>query len=361
MIVKDGGEKLRRCLQSAKGVVDEIVVVDTGSSDDSLEVARSLGCRTDEIEWPDAFDEARNHSLSLVETEWVLVLDADEWLAEGAAEALKSAIADDTAAGFLVFCQDLQRDGSFTEMELVRLFRSHPEVRFRGAIHEQIDQSELKRLTGRPNIPRSEVRFFHDGYVEPASDESLRRDVRLLKKELERRPGSLYHECLLASVLTDLGEPEGKVRQRRLVKLLLERAEEPSPPDEQLALILVRELYALGPYEFATNRTASLIEVCYKWFSDYPKVVFAVGEFEIRRQNAPGGLRAFKRLAEMAETGRYSRHTSFPSAILGEALWGPLGILAKVCGERELAKRALLRALEIDPANEAARAHLEGL
>src|SRR5207244_5735388 len=93
MIVKDGGDPLRRCLESARGVADEIVVVDTGSRDDSVAVARAAGARVLTHAWDDDFAAARNVSLAEAKGEWVLVLDADEELEPAQQRFLRDALA----------------------------------------------------------------------------------------------------------------------------------------------------------------------------------------------------------------------------------------------------------------------------
>ena len=83
MIVRDEERSLERCLESARAWVDEIVVVDTGSSDATPDIARRLGARVGRFAWCDDFSAARNAALALAEAPWRLVLDADEWIIAG--------------------------------------------------------------------------------------------------------------------------------------------------------------------------------------------------------------------------------------------------------------------------------------
>src|SRR5665213_294513 len=100
MIVKNAERHLAGCLQSVQGIVDEIVVADTGSTDSSIEIARQAGARILGIPWENDFAKARNLSLAEVKADWILVLDADERLDTGAAKALSALLADEDAAGF---------------------------------------------------------------------------------------------------------------------------------------------------------------------------------------------------------------------------------------------------------------------
>ena len=80
MIVKNEERSLRKCLESAKPIVDEIIIADTGSNDRSLEIAREMGAQVFEFSWVNDFSAARNFALSHSDADWNLVLDADEYL-----------------------------------------------------------------------------------------------------------------------------------------------------------------------------------------------------------------------------------------------------------------------------------------
>ena len=93
MIVRDEEQKLGTCLESVKGFCDELVVVDTGSSDNTIAIAKEAGARVEAIEWPGDFTPARNKALEFVSGDWVLVLDADEQLVDSVKPALQALMA----------------------------------------------------------------------------------------------------------------------------------------------------------------------------------------------------------------------------------------------------------------------------
>ena len=102
MIVRDAASFLPQCLESVRGIVDEIVVADTGSSDASKEIARSFAARVIEVPWHDDFAEARNLCLREVRSAWVLSLDADEMLEPGAGPRLLQLISSQQESGYQV-------------------------------------------------------------------------------------------------------------------------------------------------------------------------------------------------------------------------------------------------------------------
>ena len=166
MIVKNEAANLPSCLSSVSGVVDEIVIVDTGSTDRTLEIAREFGARIYEFEWCNDFAVARNQSLKYVQGEWILVLDADEVLVPEIVPNLKQAIKH---SGYLLVNLVRQEIGAAqSPYSLVsRLFRNHPDIYFSRPYHALIDDSVSSILSQEPQwrigyLP--EVAVLHSGY-----------------------------------------------------------------------------------------------------------------------------------------------------------------------------------------------------
>ena len=102
MIVKNEEKDLARCLDSVCGLVDEIIIVDTGSTDGTVEIAQRYQVQLEKIEWPGNFAIARNMSLKKAVSDWILVLDADEYLDPASSEILKAVLAETKAMGLQV-------------------------------------------------------------------------------------------------------------------------------------------------------------------------------------------------------------------------------------------------------------------
>src|SRR5262245_44663040 len=165
MIVKDECARLPACLDSVAGQVDEIVIVDTGSSDGTPELARARGCRVISWPWRDDFAAARNESLRHVTGDWVFVLDADERLDAGGA-TLSEVIGVTRADGLncrLVSTLPPGHPAPTISAWYCRLFRRRPTYRFHGRVHEQIAPS-IVAAGGR--IERSTITITHVGYAE---------------------------------------------------------------------------------------------------------------------------------------------------------------------------------------------------
>lgn len=358
MIARNEERCLARCLSSVKDHVESIVVVDTGSTDRTPEIARSFGARVEAIEWPGAFDEARNASLALVETEWVLWLDADEWFVEGHASQLAVAIRREDAFGYLLVRRDLFPSGGFGEQVLLRLWRHDPSLRFVGVIHEHLDPDALEQATSRRKVFESRIAFFHDGFRPEPSEEKLARNVPLLRKELELRPGQIYYEIELANSLERMGDPEGLVWRERLLNKLLAMADLDDPPDNTVSLFFCNYLAGLADSDLRSAEADAVIRLARGWFALHPTVLSLVAQTEIRRGNLVGAYAALRDVEQLAESGAYDRTTSTNPILLGEGLYLNLGIVAHQLGKLDVAKRSYRKLLQIHPDHPVAEQNL---
>jgi glycosyltransferase involved in cell wall biosynthesis len=186
MIVRDEARCLARALASARPWVDEMVVVDTGSIDATPQIAREAGARVRRFDWIDDFSAARNHALAQTEAPWRLLLDADEWIAEGAEAlaALRTAAPD--FVGMVRIASRIDAGpGGAQEDAPSWLPRVLPRgVLYEGRIHEQPQ-------AGLPRRPLPLV-LGHDGYLGVQMRAKRGRNQRLLELALAERPDDAY-------------------------------------------------------------------------------------------------------------------------------------------------------------------------
>jgi glycosyl transferase family 2 len=205
MIVRNEAHHLQACLLSITGVVDEIVVVDTGSVDETPRIAESLGARVYEIPWQDDFTAARNDTIGRCRGAWILYIDADERIREGSSGNLRDLLHDPTVVGVNVW---LHPAAGYTAYRELRLFRNHPELRFEGVIHENIKPSLYRYLAengGR--IADSALVLDHVGYHGEQAQKHLR-NLPLLLKRLEREPDHGYCWWHLGSTYQEMGDTD---------------------------------------------------------------------------------------------------------------------------------------------------------
>ena len=227
MIVRDEAERLPQCLTSVAGFVNEMVVLDTGSQDDTVAVARSLGATVHEIAWPGDFAPARNRALDLVQGDWVLVLDADERLRAEARAPLQRLMEEPDALVITLLRRELGA-AQAPYSTVSRLFRRHPSLHWSRPYHSLIDDSVLALQAREPHwrvrhCP--EPALLHDGYrAEALADGRKARQLRAaMESELRHRPNDPYAIAKLAGLELQAGQ-----RQRALA--LLRRGLAACPP-----------------------------------------------------------------------------------------------------------------------------------
>jgi tetratricopeptide (TPR) repeat protein len=209
MIVRDEQEMLPRCLASVAGAVDEMVIVDTGSSDATVEIARSFGARVIFHEWTGSFAEARNVSFEAAGGDWLLCLDADEVLVEEDAPLLRTLAGRTWREAFYLsetnYTGDLE-DGTAVTHNALRVFRNRPEYRFEGRLHEQIAHCLPGYLPER--LESSGVRIEHYGYLGVVRDtrEKSRRNIELLRLQQAESPPSAFLHYNLGSEYAAAGD-----------------------------------------------------------------------------------------------------------------------------------------------------------
>ena len=204
MIVRDEAAQIEDCLRSVQGFADELVVVDTGSSDDTVVRARALGARGEQIPWPGDFGPARNQALQWVSGDWVLVLDADERLRPEAREPLRRLMAE---PDLLVINLLRQEIGALQSpySNVSRLFRRHPAIRWSRSYHSLVDDSVAELLQREPQwriADCSEPALLHDGYRPEllAAGDKATRLRQAMEAELQQRPNDPYACAKLGSL-----------------------------------------------------------------------------------------------------------------------------------------------------------------
>jgi glycosyltransferase involved in cell wall biosynthesis len=185
MIVRDEAARIARCLDSARPLVDDLLVLDTGSRDDTAAIAREHGARVFCFDWCDDFAAARNAALDYSDADWNLVLDADEWIAAGSGRAMLDALMEGEACiGVLPVTSEFDLQGR-VESAVQWLPRLLPRgVRYAGRIHEQ-PVADLPRR-------RIALSLRHDGYRRDALARKHGRNDTLLRRALAESPDNPY-------------------------------------------------------------------------------------------------------------------------------------------------------------------------
>ena len=196
MIVRDNAKTLPACLESIRPWVDEMIVVDTGSADETPRIVESFGAKLYHFPWCDDFSAARNESLRHATGDWLFWMDSDDTIPPECGRGLRELVENHNHPSVVAYvmqvhcpggADDGDNDSNVTVVDHVKLFRNLPELRFDGRMHEQI-LGAISRLNG--DVAWTGLYVVHSGSDQsPAAQaKKLERDLRLLFLELAERP-----------------------------------------------------------------------------------------------------------------------------------------------------------------------------
>ncbi len=282
LIAKDEASMLPACLASVAGVVDELIVVDTGSSDDTASLARAAGAKVVEHTWQDDFAAARNAGLAACTGDWVLVLDADERLAPGGGAALRAALRRvDFDCGLLPLHNAAATDAAAAEVLsgrarrgepilLPRLLRRTADLAYRGVIHESIAHWLLE--AGRTTT-RIEAPIIHLGAV-PSYRQERGKDARnlgLLERRCAQSPDDPVAWTYLARERYRADDQAGAYDAARLGWAALEAVVKPGGPNP--AFVPLADMWVQFQLAKALAPAAlACLEQCTAWGGKHPNL-----------------------------------------------------------------------------------------
>lgn len=209
MIVKNEEDYLPKCLESIKDIVDEIIIVDTGSTDKTVEIAKSYGTKVYYFKWNNNFSEARNESLKYATKDWILILDADDELRAKYKENLKLLLNSQLDENTVYFFETLNYYGDKIDNNCItinlnpRMFRNNLGIHYEGEIHNQLVYSQSKYDT-----ICSSIKIHHYGYLSKsiASKNKRNRNITLLNAKIKKEPNNKFNYFNLGNEYTALGD-----------------------------------------------------------------------------------------------------------------------------------------------------------
>ena len=338
MIVRNEEARLAACLASVKGLADELVVVDTGSTDGTIAVAEAAGARVERIEWPGDFAPARNRAMDFLSGDWVLVLDADEQLRPEVIPSLKALMAQPDVLVINLLRYELGA-AMAPYSNVSRLFRRHPGIRWSKPYHSMIDDSVQVLLEQEPHWRIADCRepaILHDGYRPEllAGTDKAERLRQAMQSELERHPGDPYASAKLGGLLISDGQ------HQEAVALLRRALDQDSMQDGERYELLLHLALAVTPSE--PGEAIALYRKALEISLDTRITLGA-------RLNLAARLMEQGDLEEAINLTRIATQRA-PEVALG---WYNLGLMHRRRGDISAALQAYEQALQLDPDNAA--------
>ncbi|WP_145044657.1 glycosyltransferase [Paenibacillus xylanexedens] len=311
MIVKDEAQHLERCLNAVHNVVDEIIVVDTGSTDDTPDIACRYGAIVMHAAWSGDFARARNQSLALATNPWILVLDADEvWLPtesmRAELERLVSSDQDEIWGYWIQVTSLLGHSGEERVTDVVcRLFRNDPRIAFKGTIHEEVASSIY--AFAPQGIAACELEILHDGYLDRVitSKNKIERNMRLIRSALNQTPDQPELLYALAAEWFQQGNYEEALRL--LVPLLAEL----EPGCGYHSDLVLKTAYAWREYGHP-ERALAIVQAWAPVYEDFPDLLELGAVLQLDLGHEEDALDWLRHAKSVAGSG--SKYTSVSGA-----------------------------------------------
>jgi tetratricopeptide (TPR) repeat protein len=344
MIVKDEEDCLARCLESVKDVVDEIIVVDTGSTDNTVEIAKKFGAKVFHHPWEGDFSKARNYSIGYATCDWVLYLDADEELFAEDKLKLKEVTKEKDCNGvsFLIYNKVYGQRQGF--LYYTRMWRNRIGAYFEGIVHNQLV------LPG--SALKSDIRVMHYGYAledQEKMEKKQKRSKELLKKQIEEDPDNVFARFNYAQIC----------RGQRLYDEVIEHASKVieilTPQDKFKLHIYLMALDQLSNAYFDRRDYEKCLEYCQKALEvkpDYLDPLFMIGGAYKLLGNLEKAKESLEKYLEVQEKYDESKEVlnliliNLKSRFMAQY---EIGTIEEHWGNTEGAKRRYLEALkEVD-------------
>jgi len=307
MIVKDEEEMLPQALDSVKGLVDEIIIVDTGSTDRTVDIAKEHGAKVFFHPWEDDFSKSRNYSIGYATGDWVFILDADEELSKDSAALLRKVAntCTEEAVSFSVYNIDTDND-QVSFLPSVRLFRNGRGYTYRGIVHNQIT------LPKDCPVMRAPIRIDHYGYTPSLAEKrgKFERTTGLLRKQILENPNDAFAHFNMAQIMR--GGSQGVALSADILKHASRVTEILSPKDDDHIHILLMAHHQMACAHFNLEAYQDAASCCQKALAikpDFIDALMTLGHSESQRKNYEGARESFLAFLRAQEAYEASEET----------------------------------------------------
>lgn len=317
MIVRDEALVLEECLRSIRRLVDQIVIVDTGSTDASRVIAERFDAEVVAVPWRGDFAAARNEALALARGGWILYIDADERVCPAERSLLDPFLADISAVAYTV---RFRPKSGYTCYREYRIFRNDPRIRFHGVIHETVLPGlfEVARRDGL-RIGQSELAIEHVGYDGDQHWKHVR-NLPLLRERVREDPEHVYSWQHLGATLAALGDLEAaEAAWRRGIEVVRRKADV-GAADSLAYIALLRHQLESGV------ENPALLEEALKRFPDNFLLAWIHGRALMKKGRYADALPLFEGLAAIDPASYCDDRIAYDGRIFGTWAYDSLAL-----------------------------------
>lgn len=341
LMVRNEEKFLEACLLSLKGIADEVIIVDTGSTDQTLGIARRFTEAIYSFPWSNDFSAPRNFALEKAHGKWILSIDADERIRPISAHHLHAQLLDCTRIAYS--CLIFMRRG-LTPTRTLRLFRNDPRIRFQGIIHENIaDQIRRVASQDRLQIGEGDLAIDHLGYEGDLLRKKCERNLPLLLRALEGEPGNILYRSEIGFTYYILGKLalaeaalEGSVARVR-------RSGDPPPHWAYPYARLIQLRLTQG------GKVVTLLAEAMERFPETPTLYWLQGKALMAEKKYAQAIPFFERLLAWGRKTDYRRSMAYEEKIFDVYAYDSLGVCYFKLGRYPEAAENYTRAEQYEP------------
>jgi hypothetical protein len=360
LVTRNEAANLPRVLGSVAGLADEVLLIDTGSTDDTVAVATGLGAKVQQFAWDEDFSAARNFALDQANGEWVLWLNPDEELVPESRPQLAPCLARPDAHAYFVHVLDqltANQPDHVAETLQPRLFR-RTGARYVGRLHPQFAVS-LQVLAEQNSrlVFTSNLVLRRHVYLSVLNDSKLRWAARLLERELQDRPGTLHYLIEYGRHLLWLNDPRGHEVLAEAAAQVAALREEARPPTATVGMLLEYLLSVSPEQSRSTLSREDAVVLARRWFAQTPPVLWAMAQHLFQIGDFRGAAEELEQLVRLGRSGAYDKTAGFDPRLMGEPALLNLGVCRIKLGELEKAEHCLAHLLRSPTHKEQAARH----
>lgn len=348
MIVKNEEKNLSRCIESVKDIVDEMIIVDTGSTDRTVEIAEGFGANVIHHKWNNDFSEARNISLKHAAGYWIMLMDADDELWSGDKERLKELIENGEGEAYYFETHSYVGDSPGPNITInmnLRLLKNHAGYYFYSPIHEQLGNKRFS-APGQP-MPGElcDIKVYHYGYLTDTIAEKNKRErnTQLIKKQISEEPSNPFHYFNLGSEYFADNDYKSALDAYKVAYRNFDPYTGYS--SKMLVRMVLCNIY-LGEYEEALNFALEGLRL-YPLLTDFE---YLKGMVYNRQGKFTLAIRSYEKCIEMGEPPSDMRFVE------GSGTYRPMGGLGDIylqLKDYDMAYNCYLKSLQMKPNNTA--------
>lgn len=359
VITKNESAHLPQWLRCVRQLTDDLVLVDTGSTDDTVALAKAAGAKVYHFDWIDDFAAAKNYALDRATGDWIVFLDADEYFSDDDCKTILAVVRDYHAnprkVAIITPLLNLDANGRVKSRDgsgQVRIFRNDPRIRYSGAIHEALRNRSGRQLEMQL---RSDIRLYHTGYTETAQPEKMRRNLEILQRLTDTESVTYkIRDYYMAECYLQLGEP------RKALAAAESAIANPNAPIGWRHRPFLHAISAMTTLDYSDDDIEAMVARAEAAVPNFPDFRFYAARSAWGRRHYLRAKRYIDEGLAIRESARHLDLSQDPDAVFrcssydptAEAFWY-LGKLAQWHGDLDRACSHFVDALRIDRYNAA--------